>query len=94
MNTYIFHGIESNAGDAREYFDVYIIIIIEIDDYHENIRPVRLGYSRDFVLYHTDVDESSSSDFANRLGEGINNTSVVIELLADFNINYPNGILN
>lgn len=54
----------------------------------------RLLNSRDFVLYHTDVDESSSSDFANRLGEGINNTSVVIELLADFNINYPNGILN
>lgn len=54
----------------------------------------RLLYSRDFVLYHTDVDESYSSDFANRLGEGINNTSVVIELLADFNINYPNGILN
>jgi len=77
---------------------IYIIIIITRRDWWLSRKcnlPVD-GQPRFRPLLYRDVDESSASDFANRLGEHINNTHYtysVIEPLVDFNIDHTNGAL-
>lgn len=92
----LFHEIDSDARESDAYnmqcilYIIIITIIIKRQDWWLS-RKYPAGFRP--LLYH-DVDESSASDFANRLGEDINNTYIytVIELLADFNIDRPNGV--